>query len=533
MRGKRLSIGLRTALVIFTVTLLVTSGWAATNWNEKVLHSFNNNGTDGYEPYFFGSLIFDAAGNLYGTTYAGGIYGYGTAFELSPAGGGSWTETVLYNFGNGTGDGRNPRAGLIFDAAGNLYGTTTTGGTSGDGTVFELTPTGGGGWTERVLYSFGNTPDGAIPVVGLIFDATGNLYGATTEGGTHGDGTVFELTPTGGGGWTERVLYSFGNTPDGAYANAVLIFDAAGNLYGTTELGGANGPYGTVFELTPTGGGGWTEKVLHSFANGTDGTRPLASVIFDAAGNLYGTTSEGGTNRDGTVFELMPAGGGSWTETLLHSFNNNGTDGFLPNAGLIFDAAGNLYSTTYYGGAGGGCQPNGCGTVFELTPSAGGGWTETVLHSFNSTDGAIPVAGLIFDATGNLYGTTTEGGTLNAGTVFELTPEVFPTSLDFGPQGLNPNTPQTVILTNVTDQPLSITSLMVTGTNNRDFLESDNCPRSPNTLAPGDHCTITVVFSPTDTGTLTAAVTITDNAPDSPQVVPLTGIGVGGKVRLK
>ena len=365
MRGKRLSIGLRTALVIFTVTLLVTSGWAATNWMEKVLHSFNNNGTDGYEPYF-GSLIFDAAGKLYGTT---------------------------------------------------------------------------------------------------------------TTGGTSGDGTVFELTPTGGGGWTEQVLYSFGNTPDGAYANAV--------------------------------------------------------PIFDAAGNLYGTTSEGGTNRDGTVFELMPAGGGSWTETLLHSFNNNGTDGFLPNAGLIFDAAGNLYGTTYYGGAGGGCQPNGCGTVVELTPTAGGGWTEQVLFSFNGTDGAIPVAGLIFDATGKVYGTTTEGGTLNAGTVFELTPEVFPTSLDFGPQGLNPNTPQTVILTNVTDQPLSITSLMVTGTNNRDFLESDNCPRSPNTLVPGDHCTITVVFSPTETGTLTAAVTITDNAPDSPQVVPLTGIGVGGKVGLK
>ncbi len=477
MRGKRLSIGLRTALVIFTVTLLVTSGWAATNWNEKVLHSFNNNGTDGYEPYFFGSLIFDAAGNLYGTTYAGGIYGYGTAFELSPAGG-SWTETVLYNFGNGMGDGRNPRAGLIFDATGNLYGTSTTGGTSG--------------------------------------------YG-----------TVFELTPTGGGGWTERVLYSFGNTPDGAYANAVLIFDGAGNLYGTTELGGANGPYGTVFELTPTAGGGWTEKVLHSFANGTDGARPLASVIFDAAGNLYGTTTEGGTNRDGTVFELTPTAGGGWTETLLHSFNNNGTDGFLPNAGLIFDATGNLYGTTYYGGAGGGCQPNGCGTVFELTPTAGGGWTEQVLFSFNSTDGAIPVVGLIFDATGNLYGATTEGGTLNAGTVFELTPEVFPTSLDFGPQGLNPNTPQTVILTNVTDQPLSITSLIVTGTNNRDFLESDNCPRNPNTLAPGDHCTITVVFSPAETGTLTAAVTITDNAPDSPQVVPLTGIGVGGKVGLK
>jgi uncharacterized repeat protein (TIGR03803 family) len=182
MRGKRCSIGLRAAVVIFAVTLLVTSGWAATTWNEKVLHSFNNNGTDGYEPYF-GSLIFDAAGNLYGTTYAGGMYGYGTAFELSPAAGGSWTETVLYNFGNGTGAAQNPRAGLIFDAAGNLYGTTTGGGTSNSGTVFELTPTGGGGWTGQVLYSFGNTPDGAYSNAGLIFDAAGNLYGTTELGG--------------------------------------------------------------------------------------------------------------------------------------------------------------------------------------------------------------------------------------------------------------------------------------------------------------------------------------------------------------
>ena len=141
--------------------------------------------------------------------------------------------------------------------------------------------------------------------------------------------------------------------------------------------------YGTVFELTPTAGGGWTEKVLHSFGNGTDGTRPYAGLIFDAAGNLYGTTTEGGTYRDGTVFELTPTAGGGWTETVLHSFNFNGTDGVLPNAGLIFDATGNLYGTTYYGGAGGGCQPDGCGTVFELTPTADGGWTEQVLFSFN------------------------------------------------------------------------------------------------------------------------------------------------------
>jgi uncharacterized repeat protein (TIGR03803 family) len=190
MRGKRLSIGLRAALAIFTVTLLVTSTWAATPWYEKVLHSFN--GGDGANPA--AGLIFDAAGNLYGTTTGGGTSGYGTVFELTPMGGGGWTETILYSFGNGT-DGAIPYAGLIFDAAGNLYGTTFGGGPyGGAGTVFELTPTAGGGWTETVLHSF-NGGDGANPVAGLIFDAAGNLYGTTTGGGTYGGGTAFELSP--------------------------------------------------------------------------------------------------------------------------------------------------------------------------------------------------------------------------------------------------------------------------------------------------------------------------------------------------
>ncbi len=418
MRGKRFLIGLRAALAIFAVTLLVTSTWASTNWYEKVLHSFGN-GTDGYMPST--SLIFDAAGNLYGTTqYGGGANAYGTVFELTPAGGGNWTETVLYSFRSGT-DGAVPGAGLIFDAAGSLYGTTTAGGPN-NGTVFELTPTAGEGWTEQVLYRFcsqANCADGQYPYGGLIFDAAGNLYGTTEFGGTNGYGTVFKLTPTAGGGWTETVLHSFGSGTDGASPFVGLIFDAAGNLYGTTTYGGTYG-VGTVFELTPTAGGDWLETVLYSFGiNGlSDGGYPWAGLIFDAAGNLYGTTFYGGTYNRGTVFELTPMSGGGWTETVLHSFNpNNGTDGFNPYAGLIFDAAGNLYGTAYYGGSYGG------GTVFELTPAAGGGWTETVLRSFgNGTDGFWPYAGLIFDHAGNLYGTTEYGGTHNYGTVFELTP---------------------------------------------------------------------------------------------------------------
>ena len=431
MQGKRLSIGSRAALAIFTATLFVTSTLAAAQ--ERVLHNFN--GTDGDVPA--AGLIFDNNGNLYGTTSQGGTgncyNGYGdihcgTVFELSPIQGGGWTETVLYSFnwnGNGT-DGTAPLAGLIFDAAGNLYGTTYNGGTSADGTVFELTPAAGGTWTEKVLWSFGNGTDGTAPLAGLIFDAAGNLYGTTVSGGTYGNGTVFELTPAAGGTWTEKVLWSFGNGTDGYQPFAGLIFDAAGNLYGTTSEGGTYLYNGTVFELTPTAGGGWTEQVLHSFNyNGTDGVWPYAGLIFDAAGNLYGTTESGGggTYGSGTVFELTPTGGGGWTEKVLHSFfcsPFNCTDGYSPRAGLIFDAAGNLYGTTYNGGT------YQYGTVFELTPAAGGGWTETVLYSFgNGTDGVGPVAGLIFDAAGNLYGTTAYGGTgvdgLNeGGTVFEL-----------------------------------------------------------------------------------------------------------------
>ena len=425
MRGKRFSIGLRAALAVFAVTLLVTSTWAATNWHEKVL--FNFNGTDGYQPMY--GLIFDAAGNLYGTAFGGGDpscgdpNGCGTVFQLTPAPGGGWTETVLHSFKGYPTDGSYPYAGVIFDAAGNLYGTTDWGGTYGGGTVFELTPTAGGGWTEKVLHSFGNGADAAFPYACLIFDAAGNLYGTTGGGGTYGVGTVFELSPAAGGGWTETVLHSF-NGSDGHGPEAGLIFDAAGKLYGTTAWGGTgtdclNTGCGTVFKLTPVAGGGWTETVLHSFSN-TDGALPFAGLIFDAAGNLYGTTQQGGSYGFGTVFELTPTAGGGWTETVLFSFNGNwsGRDGGLPEAGLIFDAAGNLYGTTGAGGT------YAYGTAFELTPTAGGGWTETVLHSFNNngTDGESPLAGLIFDAAGNLYGTTGGGGTYGLGMVFELTP---------------------------------------------------------------------------------------------------------------
>jgi uncharacterized repeat protein (TIGR03803 family) len=437
MRDKRFSDGLRAALTILIPTLLVASSWAAPH--EKVLYSFKDNDLDGKHPQ--AGLVFNASGNLYGTTAFGGCsdpYGCGTVFELIPTASGRWEEKVLHRFDEG--DGFIPLAGLIFDATGNLYGTTDTGGGGSNiGTVFELTPTTGGRWEEKVLHGFDLVTDGYHPVAGLVFDASGNLYGTTYEGPdrSSGLGTVFELTPKAGGSWTEKILHTFTNQgKDGCQPESGLISDGLGNLYGTTATGG--GIYsecrfgcGTVFEVSPKAGGSWTEKVLYSF-NPTrqDGYQPYATLIFDASGNLYGTTQYGGSGSCddgqgvgcGVVFELTPKTGGGWAEKILHNFN--GKDGAYPVAGLIFDASGNLYGTTTSGGGTSSECKFGCGTVFELTPKASGNWTEKVLHSFNPNGkgGAFPEAGLIFDTAGNLYGTTYGGGAYGYGTVFEILP---------------------------------------------------------------------------------------------------------------
>jgi uncharacterized repeat protein (TIGR03803 family) len=445
----------------------------------KILHSFGK-GKDGKFPY--ASLILDAAGNLYGTTLDGGDfatscggYGCGTVFELTPDRNGRWKEKILHSFGNGN-DGKYPYASLILDAAGNLYGTTFYGGASGTGcngdgcgTVFELTPHSQGTWTEKILYNFCAAEycaDGAEPRANLIFDSAGNLYGTTEDGGASGFedcdafgdpcGTVFELKPGAHGKWTEKVLHSFSGG-DGNVPQAGLTFDSAGSLYGTTVNGGtAPTCYeviscGVVFELTPGTGGQWTYYLLYSFqgntcddgraldvgpdahqmrtdrssrgpGNGADGAFPEGVVVFDAAGNLYSTTSSGGVACDGTVFRLTPKPSGEWKETVLRSFD--GADGNWPLAGLIIDAAGNLYGTTFYGDEFvTTCNKDGCGTVFELTANRSGKWKEKVLYSFTGgTDGQFPAASLTLDAAGNLYGTTSHGGVNGVGTVFEVTP---------------------------------------------------------------------------------------------------------------
>jgi uncharacterized repeat protein (TIGR03803 family) len=408
MRDKIFFIGLRTALAILAVTFMVTCAGAT---DEKVIYSFDPNGRDGYQPA--AGLISDAAGNLYGTTYYGGAHGgsdggYGTVFELTfNKAGGGWTEKVLHSFNDNGKDGYAPLGSLIFDTAGNLYGTTEFGGVYASGTVFELEPRAGGKWTEKVLHSF-NDKDGYAPFAGLTLDASGNLYGTTYSGGSHGWGTVFELTPKAGGGWTEKILHSFNvNGNGGTFPEAGVVLDTSGNLFGAAS--------DVVFKLTPKAGGGWTENVLRTFKS-KYGTFPYATPIFDATGNLYGTTFGGGIYSDGMVFELTPQTGGHWTEKVLHSFD--GKDGNDCFAGVIFDAAGNLFGATKQGGV------YDQGTVFELIPQAGGGWTEKVLHTFNDngTDGAYPDGGVIFDTGGNLYGTASSGGAHNGGAVFEITP---------------------------------------------------------------------------------------------------------------
>ena len=412
--------------VTLIVTLMLAPGVSAQS-KYKILHRFHNTRQrlDGTSPY--GGLIFDTEGNLYGTTAWGWgdpcyWHGCGTAFKLTPNLDESWTETIILNFDFlNTDPGSWPMAGLTFGANGDLYGTT-----AGDyqccGRVIAGTPNLDGSWTWRELHSF-TGPEGARPYAGLIWDGSGNLYGTTTEGGAYGYGVVFELTPNSDGSWTESVLHSFMGGKDGASPYAGLTFDAAGNLYGTTAAGSSAGcggsGCGTVFRLTPVGGG-WKENVLHRFGGGKDGANPYAALIFDAAGSLYGTTVNGGDYGYGFAYKLTPNADGSWTKKALHKFTG-GNDGANPYAALVFDTAGNLYGTTWAGGA------YGVGTVFKLTLGSDGKWREHVLQAFRGRPARNPYAGLILDAAGNLYGTTAGGNQdcsswADCGTVFEITP---------------------------------------------------------------------------------------------------------------
>jgi uncharacterized repeat protein (TIGR03803 family) len=361
------------------------------------------------------------------------------------------TETVIHTFDGA--DGYNPIAGLVRDSAGNLYGTTFDGGTRNAGTVFELTPT-ANGWKESVIYNFSGD-DGAGPMAGLIFDAAGNLYGTTASGGNLGSyychgvgcGEVFRLSRGSTGVWQITPLYQFIGFADGDQPQAGVVFDSAGNLYGTTVADGLSTCFvqfngcGVVFKLTPPAPNRpWMETVIHSFTGGSDGENPAAGLLIDAAGNLYGTNMYGGfgcTYGCGVAFELSPTSTGAWNFSVLHSFAGL-MDGAFPSAALISDSAGNLYGTTVrsgfancvYFGSGG------CGTIFELSLTKSGHWKDTTLYEFTGgLDGALPLAPLVLDSAGNLFGTTGYGGTKvvkggacaqdgqgGCGVVFELQP---------------------------------------------------------------------------------------------------------------
>jgi uncharacterized repeat protein (TIGR03803 family) len=413
----------------------------------KQLYAFQGGTADGSSPW--GALL-SYRGEFYGATCSGGTYGAGTIFKLEHNGTG---ETVLYSFKGGS-DGSCPGGALVADQSGNFYDTAIEGGSdncstedvSGCGTVFEFAPNNMGSGTFTLLYTFLGGSDGAGPNLGIIMGKKGELYGTTANGGDGacqleehppGCGTVFELSPQKDGKRKEHVLYAFqGGTGDGGDPLGNLLADGSGNLYGTTVAGGVTTcdwsgvqGCGTVFELSPNGNS-WTETVPYFFcseAKCSDGAWPGPETLIMDNGNLYGTTISGGANSScgahgcGTFFELA-SDGNSWNETVLYSFCTNGypacSDGRAPNAGPISDGKGNLYSTTVWGG---GCDE--CGTVFELAP--GNPWTETVLHSFTGgSDGAMPEAGLIMDKAGNLYSTTTEGGSANCsggcGTIFKV-----------------------------------------------------------------------------------------------------------------
>jgi uncharacterized repeat protein (TIGR03803 family) len=304
--------------------------------------------------YGWASPLLDAAGNLYGTTFYGGLHNRGTVFELT-LNKGRWTERVLYDFSGP--DGASP-VGLIFDSTGHLYGTTNDGGAYGGGVVFELVP-GRGKWTERVLHSFKNDgKDGFFPLAGVIFDRFGNLYGTTVEGGAYGLGAVFELA-RGNGKWTEKVLHSVGPDGDGGETliNALAITET-GDLFGTSWKGGTHDD-GSIFELVPEPHK-WSERVLGNFNNGFGGGNPSSALVLDGAGNLYGAAASGSTYGFGTVFELLREN--NWSEKVLHSFHSPRTDGIDPSGGLTLDKAGNLYGTTQLGGVHIGA------TVYKITP---------------------------------------------------------------------------------------------------------------------------------------------------------------------
>ncbi len=405
-----------TILWAFAITMAFAAfACAAQAQTFQVIHYFTA-GPDGAYPS--GVLTIDRGGHIFGNAGSGGIGNNGTVFELAEHGS-SWTFTPIYQFRSGN-DGSSPTPGVVIGPDGALYGTTFFGGGSNSGgTAYVLRPPAGicrstsCFWSETIIHSFGAGEDGANPGYGpLLFDQAGNIYGTTQGGGSGGAGTVYEMTKS-GSSWTENILYSFLglSTNDGFQPDGAVIFDTAGNLYGTTVSGGTNGG-GIAFELTPSNGS-WGESVLYNFSNNDIGSYPDTSLVVDQSGNLYGMTW-----IHGSVFELTRSNG-DWNASALYTAAYFGS-----GAALTMDQAGNLYGVSCVGSNGG--NGSGDGFVFKLTKS-NGNWTLTDLHDFNGSDGKCPFGSITPDAAGNLWGTTEFGGqgcsNNGCGVIWEIMPQ--------------------------------------------------------------------------------------------------------------
>jgi uncharacterized repeat protein (TIGR03803 family) len=400
-------------LGVSAVALLATAAWAST---PTLIYSFAG-GAQG--EYTDTELAIDSTGNLYGTSVQGGTHGSGTVFEVTPSG----VHTVLYDFMGGA-DGGEPYKGVTLDAQGNLYGTAVTGGggscEGGCGVVFRLTKN-GGTWTQNVIHTFQGS-DGSGPGSPVAIDKHGTVYGTTPTGGANGLGVVYQLRPDGIGGWNFKVIHDFTGGTDGSGGGAGRLLVTSGvSLYGVCTTGGANSA-GVVYEMFRQNGT-WQFATLYAFKGQPDGYSPYASLIFDKVGNLYGTTYYGGAtpepNDVGTVYKLTHQHG-TWSEELLYSFKG-GADGANPISSLVVDAAGNLYGTTSAGGAAS-CN-GGCGVIFKLTPGTKGTWTESVVYRFpGQPRPGFAYNGMVGDGAGNFYGATVHGGKSNDGAIYKFTP---------------------------------------------------------------------------------------------------------------
>jgi len=447
---KSTAIARRSVLPMLAAALVLPC--AAGTATLTTLYSFTDLSDGGFPE---ANLVISSNGSLFGTTASGGS-GWGTVFQMIPSNGGAtWTEKTIYEFTGGA-DGANPIADLAMGNNNVLYGTTYSGGLYGYGTVFQVSPGSGGSWNQKVLYSFAGGSDGANPAAGITFySKNGVLYGTTVNGGSANLGTVFELIPA-KTGWTEKVLHTFVGGVDGANPLADLALTSTGTLYGTASQGGqyvvTNQPpnctttspctlqaWGVAFELTPMGGGNFTETLLYTFTGGTDGGSPESSLVMGSSGAMYGTTFWGGANTGcpigdfpqgcGTVYQLLPPAQGSttWTEKVLYAFTGHSTDGSHPYGNLGISTSGELFGTTFSGGGTSDvCSADayfGCGTVFAVKPSKTGTWTKSNIMALPGSPGPGNPNGLALAKGGNMYGTSITGGNTGGfGTVFLMTP---------------------------------------------------------------------------------------------------------------